>query len=56
MDLGHMVHKRRIEECREPQNKSCRYCDYSFNPELYDGGCKLMYSKKFKRKHRRRNK
>ena len=24
-----------------PNRKSCRWCDYSLNPELYDGGCMI---------------
>lgn len=33
----------RVQECICPERKSCRGCSYSYNPALYDGGCKLYY-------------
>ncbi len=32
-----------IEECIYRERKSCRGCEHSMNPELSDGGCRLLY-------------
>ena len=30
--------------CKYPGHTSCRGCEYSFAPDLYDGGCLAGYS------------
>ena len=33
----------RVDECIYPEKMSCRGCPYSYDPTLFDGGCKLHY-------------
>ena len=33
----------RVEACVYPERKSCRGCNYSYKPSLFDGGCRLAY-------------
>ena len=33
----------RVKECIHPEKDNCRGCSHSYNPALYDGGCKLHY-------------
>jgi len=33
----------KVKECIYPENTDCRGCSHSYNPALYDGGCKLFY-------------
>ena len=33
----------KVDECIHPDRVSCRGCEHSFNPSLFDGGCKLHY-------------
>lgn len=32
----------KISECVYPHKYGCRDCEHSYNPELHDGGCKLL--------------
>lgn len=34
----------KIKECQEPTRTTCRGCEFSFYPELSDGGCKKAMS------------
>ncbi len=34
---------KKIEECRYPHKGDCKGCQYSYVPELSDGGCKLVH-------------
>lgn len=31
--------------CVYPERESCRNCEHSINPELYDSGCKFLFEK-----------
>lgn len=33
----------KVRECIYPESVNCRGCSHSYNPALYDGGCKLHY-------------
>lgn len=33
----------KVKECIYPESTDCRGCSHSYNPALYDGGCKLFY-------------
>ena len=33
-----------VPDCRYPGRGSCRGCEYSFAPDLFDGGCLAEYS------------
>lgn len=35
----------RVAECVHPEFISCRGCSWSYEPSLFDGGCKLHYEK-----------
>lgn len=35
----------RVAECIYPEARNCRGCSYSYDPSLFDGGCKLHYGK-----------
>lgn len=35
----------RVAECIHKDFISCRGCSQSYNPSLFDGGCKLHYGK-----------
>ncbi len=36
----------KVNECVYPNRHSCRGCEHSLAPELFDGGCKLMMKNK----------
>lgn len=42
-----MKNKTHVDECIHPDNVSCRGCEHSYRPDLYDGGCKLHYEHTF---------
>lgn len=35
----------RVAECVHPEAGSCRGCNWSYEPSLFDGGCKLHYER-----------
>lgn len=35
----------RVAECVHPEAGSCRCCNWSYEPSLFDGGCKLHYER-----------
>lgn len=37
-----------ISKCIYPDRGSCKGCEHSIDPTLYDGGCKLMYPERQK--------
>lgn len=37
---------RKIKECLRPSKRDCRACIFSYNPGLFDGGCKLPFMSK----------
>ena len=40
-------HKKGVcDDCIDPYRANCRGCEYSFAPELFDGGCLAGYSEK----------
>ena len=36
-----------VKECVHPESVSCRGCEHSFRPDLYDGGCRLHAAEAF---------
>lgn len=38
----------RVKECIYPRKDNCRDCEQSYEPRLFDGGCRLHYEKKVK--------
>ena len=37
---------KKVRECIYPNSVNCLGCIWSYNPSLFDGGCKLHYEKK----------
>lgn len=35
----------RVPECVYPGYVSCRGCEHSYRPDLFDGGCRLHYER-----------
>jgi hypothetical protein len=35
----------RVAECVHPEAGNCRGCNWSYEPRLSDGGCKLHYER-----------
>ncbi len=35
----------RVKECIYPEKDTCRDCEQSYDPSLFDGGCMLHYEK-----------
>ena len=35
----------RVAECVHPEAGSCMGCNWSYEPSLFDGGCKLHYER-----------
>ena len=38
----------RVCECVHPDWRSCRGCEHSFNPDRFDGGCRLYYDESYR--------
>lgn len=45
-------------DCEHPDQVGCKGCKYSYDPRLFDGGCKLIYEEGLldKVREERRNK
>lgn len=44
-----------VQACRFPGRRSCCGCEYSFAPDLFDGGCLAGYSEEERRAIRNNN-
>lgn len=43
----------RVSQCAYPDRYGCRGCEHSFNPALFDGGCRLAFDSEYRRAHER---
>ena len=48
-DLSKQRRSDRVDECVHPDYVSCRGCEHSYRPDLFDGGCKLYYERNAKK-------